>query len=252
MANYELVKLKAYIVLCALYFVLFFSSCNKESRWDCIKRTGKTSTELRMLSPFTKIIVEDNVNVLITQGSTQQVNVEAGNNLIPLIKTEVVNEELRIQNNNRCNWARSYRNGTIQVHITMPTLKCISHDGSGQIKSNDTITGDTLTIRARQSGDVELTINTQIVFTQVHNTSDVTLHGKSILHGNFHVGAGFLHCENLQTDITWSHSKASGDEYLNAKNSLAATLDWIGNIYYSGNPSINITGTGEGKLIHQN
>ncbi|MEK6614821.1 MAG: head GIN domain-containing protein [Bacteroidota bacterium] len=234
-----------------LLTVLIFS-CNKESRWDCLKRTGKTSTDIRILPPFAKIIVEDNINVFITQGHTQEVKVEAGNNLISLIKTEVDSGTLHIQNNNQCNWARSYRKGTINVHITMPTLKHISHFGSGMIKSNDTITGDTINILTRESGDVELTINTYIVFTQVHSTSDVTLHGKSIFHGNFHIGAGFLHCEDLQTECTWSFSKASGDEYLNAKQCLGVTIDWVGNIYYSGNPTIEVNGTGEGKLIHQN
>lgn len=236
----------------ALLAVLIFS-CNKENRWDCIKRTGKTSTDIRILPPFTKIIVEDNVNVFITQGSAQEVKVEAGNNLISLIKTEIDSGTLRIQNNNKCNWARSYKNGTINVHIILPTLRHISHFGSGQIKSNDTITGDTLTILTRESGDVELTINTYMVLTQVHSTSDVTLQGKSSLHGNFHIGAGVLHCENLQTDCTWSHTKASGDEYLNVKNCMGVTIDWVGNIYYSGNPSIDVVkGIGEGKLIHQN
>jgi len=231
--------------------VLIFA-CNKESRWDCVKRTGKTSTDIRVLPPFTKIIAEDNVNVFITQGSAQEVKVEAGNNLISLIKTEIDSGTLRIRNENQCNWARSYKNGAINVHITMPTLRHVSHFGSGQIKSNDTITCDTLTILTQESGDVELTINTKILYTQVHSTSDVTLHGKSILHGNFHIGAGFLHCEDLQTDIIWSTSKASGNEYLNVKKHIGATIDWVGNIYYSGNPTIEIKGTGKGKLIQQN
>ena len=235
----------------ALLSVIFFS-CNKESRWDCIKRTGKTSTDIRSLPPFTKIIAEDNVNVFITQGNIQEVKVEAGNNLISLIKTEVDAGTLRIQNNNQCNWARSYKNGTINVYLILPTLVHISHFGSGQIKSNGTITSDTLTILTRESGDVELTINTYMVLTQVHSTSDVTLHGKSSLHGNFHIGAGFLHCENLQTDCGWYYSKASGNEYLNVKNCMGVTIDWVGNIYYSGNPTIEVNGTGEGKLIHQN
>ena len=252
MSDYELVKLKAYIVHCTLYIVLVFSACNKESRWDCTKRTGKVITDVRVLPPFTKIIAEDNVNVFITQGSTQEVKVVAGNNLIPLIKTEVANEKLIIQNNNKCNWARSYKNGTINVHITMPLLIHISHFGSGQIKNNDTLTVDTLTILTRESGDVEFTINTQMLVTQVHSTSDVTLHGTSILHGNFHIGAGFLYCEDLQTEYTWSHSKAAGNEYLNVKKELGVTIDWVGNIYYSGNPAIDVKGTGEGKLIQQN
>lgn len=229
-----------------------FVSCRKENRWDCAKRTGKIFTDVRVLPPFTKIIVEDNVNVFITQGNSQDVKVEAGNNLITLIETEVENNTLLIQNNNKCNWARSYKNGTINVHITMPTLKHIAHFGSGLIKSNDTISGDTLTILTKESGDVELTINTYMLNTQVHSTSDVTIRGTTSLHGNFHIGAGFLYCKELRSDCAWSTSKASGDEYFNVKNCMGVTIDWVGNIYYSGNPTVEVKGTGEGKLIHEN
>lgn len=236
------------------FFILIIWSCNKESRWDCIKRTGTISNDLRILPPFAKIYLNDNVNIFIKQGIQQEVKIEAGKNLISLIKTEVVNNELFIKNNNRCNWARSYKNGDINVYITMPVLRCITHYGSGNIKSLDTIVCDTLEMLTRESGDIDLTINANIVFSRLHGTSDITLRGKSHLQGIFHMGEGFLHFEDLETQDTWSHSKASGNQYLNAKNNLSVRLDWVGNIYYVGNPTITISdiGKGTGKVIQQN
>lgn len=240
--------------LFAVFFVIVICSCNKESRWDCIKRTGAITTDVRILPPFTKIYLKDNINVFIRQGIEQEVKIEAGKNLVSLIKTEVNNNELVIKNGNRCNWARSYKNGDINVFITMPVLKFITHYGSGNIKGLDTIVCDTLEILTRESGDVNLTLNANIVFSRLHGTSDITLHGKSNLQGIFHMGEGYLHFEDFVTQIAWSHSKASGNQYLNAKLDLSVRLDWIGNIYYVGNPAINIHegGKGTGKLIQQN
>ena len=86
-------------------------SCSKENRWDCIKRTGKPAIETRTLPPFTKIYLKDNIDLFIKQGITEEVKIEAGSNLISLIKTEVDSGILHISNDNRCNWARSYKNG---------------------------------------------------------------------------------------------------------------------------------------------
>lgn len=227
-------------------------SCKKENRLDCIKRTGEFVSETRTLPPFTKIYLKDNVNVSVTQGSQQEVKVEAGNNLISLIKTEVKDNELIIENQNRCNWTRSYKNGVINVFITLPLLRYITHHGTGKISSTNTLYCDTIDILTRSSGDVELSLSANKVFHHLHETGDVTVRGTSGIQGVFHVGEGYLYAGELQTDITWSHSNASGNEYLNANDFLAVTIDWAGDIYYRGSPAyLDAGGRGKGKLIHQ-
>jgi len=196
--------------------------------------------------------VIDNVDVYIKQGNTQEVRIEAGNNLVSLIQTRVDSGILHISNGNLCNWARSYKRGTISVYITVPTLRYIWHFGSGLVKASDTITCDTLDIWAHQSGDVDFTVNTNVFYANMHTTADMTLHGKSNLLGIYHTGEGYLHCEDLQALYAWAHTKTSGNEYLNASIDLSVTIDWEGNIYYTGNPSLLVQGKGKGKLIQQN
>jgi Putative auto-transporter adhesin, head GIN domain len=228
------------------------NSCSKENRWDCIKRTGKPSTDIRLLPPFTKIYLKDNIDVFISQGSTQEVKIETGSNLISLIKTRVDSGILHISNDNRCNWARSYKNGCIKIYVTMPTFRFLWHFGSGLVKSGNAINCDTLDIWAHQTGNADLTVNASIIYTNMHTTADVTLHGKSNSLGNWHVGEGYLHCEDLLVNSVWTESNASGDEYFNVQNDLITTIDWIGNIYYSGSPVITLSGQGKGKLIKHN
>ena len=218
--------------------------------WDMFKGTGKKISEIRALPAFAKIYLKDNVNVIITQGSTQEVKVEAGEKLVPLIRTRVDTGTLFISNDNKCNWARSYKKGTITVHITMPTLRFIWHYGSGNISCTDTIACDTINILTRETGDVELTLNANVIFNQLHGTSDVTLHGKSPLMGVFHIGEGYLHAEDLQADYLWEYTKASGNDYLKVKYWLYAKIEWAGSIYYRGNPPTVLSElNGNGKLI---
>lgn len=240
------------MVLASAFFAALLLSCNKESRWDCFKGTGESASETRSLAAFDKIYLEGNVDVFIKQGSTYEAKIEAGENLIPLIKTKVENNTLYIDNNNKCNWARSYKKGTINVYLTLPDLRNIWHYGSGSAQSTDTITCDTLTIWAHQTGDVELTVNAAVMYTNMHTTANITLHGTSGILGSWHAGEGYLHCEDLKTSIAWIHSIASGNGYVNVLSDFAATIDWEGDIFYTGNPIVTRKGKGTGKLIQQN
>jgi len=236
-------------LLIFLFPILFFS-CKKENMLDCVKRAGSDTWETRIVPPFTRLKIQDQVNVFITQGNTQEVKVEAGKNLISLVRTEVNYDVLSIKDDNKCNWSRSYKN-KINVYVTVPKLTHINFDGSGQVKSLNTITGDMIDVLTNSAGDMELTLDMYEVISHLHGSTDMILHGKSNLHGIWHSGEGYLRCSDLKTDVTWTYLIGAGNEYLNAKDQLSATLKGIGDVYYSGNPTVNSTATSSGKLIHQ-
>ena len=74
---------------------------------DCFKSTGKIVDEYRAVQQFNEIQVMNNINLFITYDTIQEIRVEAGKNLVNLIKTDVNNNRLIIKNNNKCNWIRS-------------------------------------------------------------------------------------------------------------------------------------------------
>src|SRR5690242_20273176 len=94
-----------YISLCFVLCLLLFS-CKKESLFDCFKSTGDIVTERRNIGTFTETIIYNNVNVIIVQDSLTYLEINAGENLLPLITTEIRNGKLIIENNNKCNWVR--------------------------------------------------------------------------------------------------------------------------------------------------
>lgn len=228
--------------------ILLFAACKKENACDCIKRTGPITTQKRELSGFDKIIVHDNIHVFITQDSNFEVIVEAGKNLRGLITTEVSDGTLVIKNKNRCNWTRSYKE-PINVYIKMPVIKYITSEGTGNIKSLNTITTNTFDVRTKNSGNIELTVNNTLVISHMHGAGDLTLHGYTKEHACDIGGTAFLRCRDLQTESTSIHTFTTGQCYVQASNSLLCIIDKIGDVYCYGNPTtINKTVRGTGKL----
>lgn len=223
-------------LLIFIFALALFSSCKKENRCDCIKRTGKIITESRALSGFDRLYVEDDVNVFLTQDSMFSVKVEAGENIVPLIKTEVNGRMLTIKNNNRCNWTRSY-DKPLNVYISMPTFDLITSDGTGKITGLNPITTDSFYVETQNSGDIELLINNRVMMTRMHGSGDVILNGKTNNHNCDIGGTGYLKCANLITGYTYVHSYTLGECYVRCASRIDCKIDYKGNIYCYGNPA---------------
>ena len=247
----------ASIVLCTsvpiiIGIVLFLPSCKKENMLDLVKGTGPMVLENRDLPVFTDIQVGINkVNVFITQDDHFDVKVQAGSHLIKLVTTEVRDGRLFIENNNKCNFMRSYKD-PINVFIHMPKLLHIYHAGAGTIQSQNTITGDTIDILTKSSGDVKMDINCYHVRTHMHSCGDITLTGNCSEHDCYATGNGFFHGEALGTSYSWVFTRSSGDVSVVASNLLIVDIESIGDVFYSGNPPIiekQLAGTG--RLIEK-
>lgn len=75
---------------------LLLAGCEKLPGEDCFKSTGETVIEHRSVGPFENIVLEDNINLILTQGNEEAISVRAGENLLESIITEVNNNELKI------------------------------------------------------------------------------------------------------------------------------------------------------------
>lgn len=224
-------------IFLAIFYLAILSGCKKENSCDCIKRTGDIIMDNRTLNDFDKIIVEDNLNVFITEDSIFRVTVEAGENIAPLIKTEVVEGVLFIRNKNRCNWARSYKK-PLNVYVTMPLVRYITSDGTGDIKSLNTITTNIVDLQIKNSGNIELTVSNERVLSHMHGSGDITMHGNTIEHDISIGGTAYIYAADLETSYTYIHTFTLGMSYIRAKDLLICKMEEKGDTYCYGNPSV--------------
>ena len=241
----KMIRIKTLVIL---LYIAFLSSCNKENACDCIKRTGKIETQKRWVNNFDKIYVETDVNVIITQDSTFDVEVEAGKNIGWLIATDVVDGTLNIKNKNRCNWARSYKE-PLNVYVKMPVISYITSNGSGNISSANTITTPQFQVQIESSGNIQLSVNNSLIVSHIFGYGDLTLNGTTHEHDADIGGCSFLDCRNLNTSITYIHSFTTGLSYVDATNLLTCKIDLDGDVYCYGNPvTVQKTITNSGQL----
>ena len=233
-----------------LFFIVFLLfSCKKENLCDCFKGTGKDIREQRILPAFDKLYVEDRFEVYIKEDTAFLIQVEGGENLIPLVKTSVENNTLKITYNNKCNAVRSYKR-RIKVYISAPRFSEITQNGVGNIYSIGALQTDSVYYHILNSGNIFIHIDNTYLAGGLNGMGDFYGSGKTFKHICNVNGESWVDCRNLETEISDLYMKTSGSTYITVNQSLNVIIKQSGNVYYNGNPAQVIKQIdGTGKLI---
>lgn len=180
----------------------------------------------------------------ISLGEYQSVIVETDDNLIDLLQTEVVNNELKIGFNTykhvsptRCN-----------IFITTTTLNSLKISGSGSIYGKNTIITDNFKTKISGSGTIELGLSAGTVQSIISGSGNITFTGKAYSYSISVSGSGNCSAINMETDISNVTIKGSGKCQVNANKNLDVVIKGSGSVQYTGNPQVNSKISGSGKL----
>jgi hypothetical protein len=234
------------IVAAFILSIFIFSSCKK----DTVFGSGPIESQERIVSHFTKVRTEGEIDVNISQGGTQKVVVSDYSNLINDIETIVVGDELFIRYRNNKNVV----NSKSKVTITMPLLNAVYTSGSADIDVNGAfVAATTFTATTRGSGDISLNAIMAIDFNViVVGSGDVSVTNAQTKNTNINIdGSGDVNAFSLQADNATVEVKGSGDVEVSAALILNAIIRGSSDIYYRGNPVVNKTITGSGSVIRR-
>jgi uncharacterized Zn-binding protein involved in type VI secretion len=245
--------MKRIILIIVLLLFLAGMSCNFLNRGleqiggTDIKLSGETRSENRPVSGFTRVQLDGIGDLEIKFGNSESLVVEADENLLPYIVTEVkgdtliirMKEDVRIINMisdvNYTLTAQSLESielnglGNITVDPVNTEALEITLDGSGSI-TIDELVGDSLTSNLNGLGS--LTINGGKVTGQ-----DVTLAGA----GSYQ--AGDMVSENAAISLT-----GLGSATVWVTGILDAELTGAGSLDYYGKPQATVNDTGLGSI----
>ena len=233
------------------FFLLVFIgciivSCGKENRWDCFKRTGDIVSEERQLDNFSTLETADNIEVIIIQDTLNKIIIEAGENLLGLVTSDVENGVLYLKNNNKCNWARSYKPKVI-AYLHCIQLDSIVHNGYGQMTNNGLFIANHLNISINNNGNVDMNIDAVYCEVDLHQSGDLILAGNCNTLGLWTSGNNWIRCSTLNVTTAFIETKSTGNALLNCSYKLSAIVNGSGDVIYSGSPQIietQIIGTG--------
>mgnify|MGYP000420898348 FL=1 len=201
-------NIKTFLIIMTVF--LTFSCYQKNS----IKGSGNIINEDRELANFNSIKVLGSIDLVINSSDDYSCTVVGDDNLIPYIKTEVINNNLKISIN------RSYstKEGLI-VNVNASEYNKLSISGSGDINIIDFM-NDNLSINISGSGDIAGNGEVKSLKAQIN-------------------GSGNIMLRNLISESTTITINGSGDAKIWASESISAVINGSGDIEYYGDP-INV------------
>lgn len=213
---------------------------------DQVSGSGRVATESRNVPKFSRLEVAGSMDVYITQGTGGTAMLEAEDNILQLIELQVEGEILTVKFRNNVN-IRTHKD--IKVQLTTEQLTAVEAAGSGDIKVGSHFTTDgPVALSIAGSGDLEAGFSAPEVKVNIAGAGDVDVKGETRdLHINI-AGSGNCDASELMAETADIDIAGSGDVKLHASRAIKAAIMGSGNIYYKGEPSININKMGSGGV----
>lgn len=151
---------------------LLFSSCHFD--YNSVKGSGTITTENRTVTEkFTGIDVSSAIEVTLEQADKVEVIVEADDNLLNTIKTEVKNGKLVISNESYV----TIRNGTRRVTVKMPIIEDLEASSASSITNKNTLKGNQIFIKSSSAGSIKLDLEMDVITCKSSSGSSIELKG---------------------------------------------------------------------------
>lgn len=215
--------------LTGIFLALGISSCIFS---PTIKGNGNVVEQERHLSDFDKIKASRGMNVYITQGTQTQVLVKADENLLEVIKTEVVGDVLEVKATSNIRNAKEKK-----VYVTLPEVELIKASAGSNVFSENEISSKNLEISASAGSNMHLSIKTQEASVSASAGSNISLEGEAEnFYGKASAGAN-IKAGELKTSNTEAKVSAGANIWINTKSKLQASANSGGNVFYTGDPA---------------
>jgi len=232
------------LALLFLASAFLFPSCKK-----LFIDSGDLVTQEREIdSEFTAIEVEGAVDLFLnTEENGDMLKIEAGEKLLPYIRSEVYENELHLYVD-----ANSFNNTRVKMYLSKTMIDKIVNKGSGDLEAQN-LEGDSFTLIQSGSGDSNVVIGERSSVTiNDQGSGDVRVTGNTLLLSTNSSGSGDGNLRQLEAKSANINMSGSGDVLVTVTQSLTAQMNGSGNLKYWGNPEeVNIQENGSGNATSQ-
>lgn len=233
------------IIIISAILVLTSASC---IRLTGLRGSGNVVTEERKAIGFDKVAISTGINLYLEQGSKEYLKIEAEDNIIRNITTEVNGGKLVVKFRNLLVGVSARE--PINVYLTVINLKELDASSGTSISSKE-INTDTLKIDISSGAAGEMAVKANFIDVNLSSGSTLKISGiaesqKVNLSSGVVYRAADLISKNVKIDVS---SGASAE--VNASDNLDVSISSGGSVEYSGIPAIvsNISSGGSLKSV---
>ncbi|MFP4469918.1 MAG: GIN domain-containing protein, partial [Bacteroidales bacterium] len=215
--------------------LLLLTSC-RDSFNKCLSGTGEPATERRKMHSFRNIEVYDNIRLEIIQAEMHEVQISAGEKLIPMIRTRIENDVLLISNESICPLLKDQWK-PVHVVVSLPELDTLLITTQAEVKFPESFRTDKMFVRVTESA-ARVILNIEADFLQfgiTDGTADAVINGYCRKAFIYNGGYGPIDSRGFYPENLYLNSNSTNHIFARAGSDYTnVIITFTGNIYYTG------------------
>lgn len=231
--------------------VFIMVACNSADAPDCFKTSGGMVSRPIKLARFGSLHLQDEFQVILSEGDSQQVILFSGENIIDDISLEVNDSVLEVSNKIRCRWARDYSFPILE--ITHPGLSFMEIPGGSIVNSRGVLHYPAITLLSENSNSIiNLNIDSRDLVIISNDLTNYRLAGRvDNLGVYFYAGNGRLDGADLVAKRTLITHTGTNEVIVHTTELLQGSVNATGDLIFTGQRPglIDVELTNRGKLI---
>lgn len=189
-----------------------------------------TSQKRQITETFNSVSAARALEVIIQQGSDRSVTVEADQNLMDHIMTEVKNGELVITADTNIG------NGKKTIIVTLPEIKSLSTESSAIIKSEGSIKGESIKLSTSSGSSIKVNVDSKNVDCETSSGSHIEIGGLAEKLEASASSGGNINAKDLKAQNVTAEASSGGNTTVNPVKKLSAEASSGGHIYFTSTP----------------
>ncbi|MFT6368990.1 MAG: hypothetical protein ACJAWH_000064 [Maribacter sp.] len=221
----------------ALVLTLFLSSCGFDINIGDFgagkKGNGTVVEENREITAdFTEVHASEGLEVYVTQATDFSISVEADENIIDLIGTEIKNGKLKIHA------VENIGRATKKVYVSLPEVTGLLSSSGAHLTAQNKIIATKLIIDVSSGANLNAETNTDKLEIDASSGAIIDISGSATdVYVDGSSGAN-VKAKNLITTECRVEASSGAKININVSKSLTADASSGGNIYYSGDAEV--------------
>lgn len=221
----------------ALVLTLLLSSCGFDLNFGDFgtgeKGNGIIVAETReIIEEFTMVSASEGLDVYVTQGNDFDISVEADENILDLIGTDINNGKLKIHA------IENIGRATKKVYVTLPTVTGLYASSGSHLVTENKIQADKLEIDASSGALLNADVNVSDMEVDASSGANISLSGTAnALYVDGSSGAN-IKATDLMTVACNAGASSGANISIHVSENLTADASSGGNISYKGDPSV--------------
>lgn len=221
-------------IIIALLLALFMSSCAFDMSFGDGKRgNGEIAEDRREVKEgFTVVSAQEGLDVFVTQADDYEIVVEADENVIELIGTDIRDGRLKVH---------TYENigrATKKIYVSMPTVTGLHTSSGADLVTKTTIETNKIDLSASSGSDLQVILEADEVDADCSSGADIRISGTANLFYAEASSGSDIKAREFEVKQCVADASSGADIRVNVSEKLTAEASSGADISYTGEASV--------------